>query len=224
MGASRGFAKRIGDCWNRIGVFGDESCPELAEVHHCHNCFVYSSAGRVLLERRPPEGYRREWTRRAAEIPERGPSKTRAHMIFDLEDAKFALPVECLSEAAESGPIHSVPRAKSPYLLGLINIRGELLLAVDLKPLLNIVAAPRAAAKNGTDRVLVLECGESKWAAPVDGTGGIVRFAPGQWRAAPATAEKAPGALAAGIMHCSSGDVTVLDPGRLFQKLGESFT
>ncbi len=33
-----------GDCWNRIGVSGDRSCPELATVVHCHNCPVFSGS------------------------------------------------------------------------------------------------------------------------------------------------------------------------------------
>ena len=32
----------IDDCWNRIGIHGDKSCPLLAEHIHCRNCSVYS--------------------------------------------------------------------------------------------------------------------------------------------------------------------------------------
>ncbi|MEM7650108.1 MAG: chemotaxis protein CheW, partial [Cyanobacteria bacterium P01_A01_bin.70] len=34
------------DCWNQIGVRGDRTCPTLETVIHCHNCPVYSQAGR----------------------------------------------------------------------------------------------------------------------------------------------------------------------------------
>ena len=34
----------IDDCWNRIGVLGDGSCPRLAEHIHCRNCPVHAAA------------------------------------------------------------------------------------------------------------------------------------------------------------------------------------
>ena len=45
---------RLDDCWNRIGVFGQRSCPELLSCVHCRNCSVYSAAGHSLFERLPP--------------------------------------------------------------------------------------------------------------------------------------------------------------------------
>ncbi|MCW1245836.1 chemotaxis protein CheW, partial [Pseudomonas sp. SAICEU22] len=44
-------AHAIDDCWNRIGVHGDKSCPLLAEHIHCRNCSVYSAAATRLLDR-----------------------------------------------------------------------------------------------------------------------------------------------------------------------------
>ena len=41
----------IDDCWNRIGIHGDKSCPLLAEHIHCRNCSVYSAAATRLLDR-----------------------------------------------------------------------------------------------------------------------------------------------------------------------------
>ena len=37
-------ALAIDDCWNRIGIYGDKSCPVLPEHIHCRNCSVYSAA------------------------------------------------------------------------------------------------------------------------------------------------------------------------------------
>ena len=34
----------LNDCWNKIGVRGDGSCPELARHVHCRNCPVYSAS------------------------------------------------------------------------------------------------------------------------------------------------------------------------------------
>ncbi len=44
-------ARDIDDCWNRIGIYGDKSCPVLPEHIHCRNCSVYSAAATRLLDR-----------------------------------------------------------------------------------------------------------------------------------------------------------------------------
>src|SRR5216684_4892198 len=49
-------------CWNKIGVYGDHTCPELPHFVHCRNCPVHSKAGVQFLNRSIPAGYRREWT------------------------------------------------------------------------------------------------------------------------------------------------------------------
>ena len=54
----------LDDCWNRIGVRGDASCPELARHVHCHNCPVHAAAALALLDREPPEGSGAAWTAR----------------------------------------------------------------------------------------------------------------------------------------------------------------
>ena len=36
-------AQAIDDCWNRIGIHGDKSCPLLSNHIHCRNCAVYSA-------------------------------------------------------------------------------------------------------------------------------------------------------------------------------------
>ena len=41
----------VDDCWNRIGVFGDKSCPRLERHIHCRNCEVYGAAAIALLDR-----------------------------------------------------------------------------------------------------------------------------------------------------------------------------
>src|SRR5271170_8084723 len=52
-----------GDCWNKIGVSGDQSCPELKSFIHCRNCHVFAAAARTFFDRPAPEGYLAGWSR-----------------------------------------------------------------------------------------------------------------------------------------------------------------
>ncbi len=64
----------VGDgCWNRIGVSGDRSCPELPSFVHCRNCPVFAAAARAFFDRPAPEGYLAEWARWLADSDGLGP-------------------------------------------------------------------------------------------------------------------------------------------------------
>src|SRR6266571_5249989 len=93
-------AADVSDCWNRIGIRGDRSCPELPKVGHCHNCPVFANAGRQFLNIASPEGYLEEWTERLAAPLEQVASDLRGVLIFRLGDEWLALSVLVLVEVA----------------------------------------------------------------------------------------------------------------------------
>src|SRR4051794_25736525 len=94
------------DCWNRIGVWGDRSCPELANVVHCHNCPVFASAGRRFLDAPSPEGYLEEWTQRlAAPVEEQGQARWSV-LSFRIGEEWLALPVSVLVEVTPPRTVH----------------------------------------------------------------------------------------------------------------------
>lgn len=88
----------VDPCWNRIGVWGDRSCPELEAVTHCHNCPVFAAAGRSFLDAPSPPDYLDEWTRRLA-LPD-GADAADVHslLVFRLGSEWLALPVGVLVE------------------------------------------------------------------------------------------------------------------------------
>ncbi len=48
-------SEALDDCWNRIGVQGDQSCARLPLAVHCRNCEVYAAAAKAVLDRLPPQ-------------------------------------------------------------------------------------------------------------------------------------------------------------------------
>ena len=100
-------------CWNRIGAWGAVSCPELDAVSHCHNCHVYSAAGRSLLERSGSAEYLGEWTRIIAR-PERAQETDIVSVVlFRMGNEWLALSTSVFSEVIEDRTIHSMPHRSS---------------------------------------------------------------------------------------------------------------
>lgn len=142
------------DCWNKIGVKGDRSCPELPKYVHCRNCPVFTSAGQRLFEREPPTGHLAEWTKRLAEPEVAAERGTVAVLIFRVGEEWLATDISLLVEIAELRPIHTIPHRSNDVLAGLVNIRGELELCVSLGGLLGIeMEYPPIAAKTTSERV-----------------------------------------------------------------------
>jgi chemotaxis-related protein WspD len=134
------------DCWNRIGVRGDRSCPELTQYVHCQNCPVFAAAGRHFLDVPTPPDYLDEWTERLAAPAEEATADLEGVLVFRLADEWLALSVHTLVEVTTPRPIHRVPH-RGGLLAGLVNIRGELCLCVHLTKLLGIES--RSPGPNG---------------------------------------------------------------------------
>src|SRR5256885_11059008 len=105
-------ADGVQTCWNRIGVYGDGSCPELQKFIHCRNCGVFSSAAHRLLDRPLPEEYRREWTSHFAQEKKRSTQAKLSAVIFRISDEWLALPTQAFQEVAECRRSHSLPHLR----------------------------------------------------------------------------------------------------------------
>jgi chemotaxis-related protein WspD len=211
------------DCWNRIGVFGDGTCPELAKVIHCRNCPVYAAGGRSLLEREPPADYLREWTQALAEAKDEDQAEdTLSVLIFRLGREWLALPTHVCQEVAEMRPIHTLPHRSGPVLLGLVNIRGQIRLCVSLRELLGLEPAEDSGrpTSNKNPRCLVVIAGDSyHWVLLVDELHGIQRFHLSAVRDAPVTVAKAAPRLTKAVIDWQDKAVGYLDDALLFLAL-----
>jgi chemotaxis-related protein WspD len=215
----------IDACWNRIGVHGDRSCPTLAEVTRCRNCPVYATAATELLDRAAPEGYFREASRHFAQPTADAAPDAQSAFIFRIGAEWLALGADVLDEVAELGPIHSLPHRRDGVVLGVGNVRGELLVCIALDQLLGIGAAratERSARRVALRRLLVLRHEGQRVVAPVDEVHGSHAYAPGQLQAVPATVAKASPCYTRAILPWRKQAVGLLDAPLLMYTLGRS--
>ncbi len=221
----RGSAVEISACWSRIGVYGDASCEELEKVVHCRNCPVYSSTGLELLNRPLPEDYRQAWTAHFAQEKKAAAPGNTSAILFRVGAEWLALPTQALQEVAEPRAVHSLPHRRLGVVLGLTNVRGELLVCVSLGHLLGLEGlASRERLRTAHSRLLVASWDEARLAFPVEEVHGTHRFQPEELLAPPATVAKSASSYTQGILYWREQAVGFLDPKALFTALNRSLT
>lgn len=199
----------IYDCWNTIGVEGNGSCQELRKYIHCRNCPVYGAAGRQLLERPLDPAYRREQSAHYAVRQQlRSPAKLSV-IIFRLGPEWFALPTPVLQEVAERRPLHTLPHRRDGIVLGLVNVRGELVVCASLARKLGLPEQSAFRTAHSEFRtsfvplLLVTNWRAQRLALPVDEVRRIHRFAPDDLREAPATVTRSTVTYTRGVLPWS---------------------
>jgi chemotaxis-related protein WspD len=215
------------DCWNRIGVRGDGSCPELKVHVHCRNCPVFSAGAGALLDRELPPGYQQEWTRHFAQPARVEESNTHSAVIFRVGAEWLALPTAVLEEVAEQRAVHSLPHLRGGAVLGLVNVRGELLVCVSLAALLGVDAGAVVeidARRQVHRRLLVIRYDSGRAVLPTDEVYGIHRYHPRELRETPATVSKAAPNYTRALLPWREQTVGLLDDARLCHALDRSLS
>jgi len=214
----------LDDCWNRIGVRGDKSCPKLVEHVHCRNCPVYAAAAIRLLDRyalqrdEPAEG---EAELQAQPVAVAGAS--RSLLVFRLGEEWLGLATRTLVEVAPLAPIHALPHQRSRALLGVANVRGALVACLSLVELLGLdaTAAP-AVAGRVAPRMLIIGGAGGSVVVPVDEVDGIYGFDFGLLAAAEASNPLAAAKCSRGVLRWRGRSVRLLDDEQLLLSVTRS--
>ena len=212
----------VAHCWNRIGVNGDRSCPELAGVIHCRNCPVYAAGGQRLYDRDPPAGYSEEWTDRIAAAEPPPPGLTMSVVVLRVGGEWLALGVEHVVEVAPAQAVRRVPHQTDRVFAGLVNIRGELHLAISLRHLLGVADAD-AEASPADRRWLVVQRAGARWVLMTDEVVDVEHVPAVGLAPLPATVATGPAVMTRGVFSWNGRAVGLLDPDRLFTALKRSF-
>jgi chemotaxis-related protein WspD len=217
----------IQDCWNRIGVSGDMSCPELRKHIHCRNCPVYSAAAVELLDRDIPADYLDECTHHVAQQKPEAAGDTQSVVVFRIGSEWLALPTAVFKEIVGIRPVHSVPHRRNGVVLGLANIRGELLICISLGQILRLdetAESKNEKLRSAHARMLFIQHQGLRAVCPVDEVFGIHRFRPRELMSVPATLAKATTTYTKGVVSWPQGAVGLLDEDLLFYTLNRGLT
>jgi chemotaxis-related protein WspD len=193
-------------------------------VHvHCRNCPVYSNAGLQFLNRPPPAGYRQEWSDYLAEERPSGSGLKLSVVVFRIAAEWLALPAHAFQEVTEQRPIHSIPHRGQGVVLGLVNVRGELLVCVSLARLLSLdQRASTEKPRSYYVRLLVFAWEGMRLTFPADEVHGIHRLHPEDVRPPPMMTARTAPAFTQGVFSCRQKMVGLLEPESLFSTLNRS--
>ncbi len=218
----------VDDCWNRIGVGGDRTCPELVAYVHCRNCHVFTRAARSLFDRPPPEGYRDACSSLIAEPTARVERDVETTLVFRLHDEWLAFPSRGLAEVTTPRLVRRVPHRSNPVFAGLVNVSGQILPAVSLHGLLGVDPPEDDHAglvRNdgfvwlAHPRLVVIAAREERWAFNADEVAGIVPIARDDLKPAPSTLTASAHGFSRAIFQWQRREVGLLADDRVFAAL-----
>ena len=214
-------AQAIDDCWNRIGIHGDKSCPQLIEHIHCSNCAVYSAAATRLLDR-----YALQQDDRASmSVAVESEVQTRSLLMFRLGEEWLGLATRCLVEVAPLQAIHSLPHQRSRALLGVANVRGALVACLSLVELLGLDSV--SSVPNGVrvmPRMLIIAAHGGPVVVPVDEVDGIHAIDERILDAASRSGAQASAKYTRGVMQFKGRSLRWLDEEQLLSAVTRSLT
>jgi chemotaxis-related protein WspD len=177
-----------------------------------------TAEARSFFDRSPPEDYLKEWAERLAMPPEEPDRALRSFVVFRLAREWLALPAEVFAEVTTPQPIHAIPHRTNGVLLGLVNIRGQLRLAVSLHGLFDLESEDSEPNSTSTTRLLILRDGSDQWVFSVQEVAGIQRVAENRLRHVPSTLRKASPHTTA-VFEWKDHTVGILQPAELYSSL-----
>lgn len=233
---------RVDDCWNRIGVRGDGSCPELRRHVHCRSCPTYFAAAAALLDRAPPPGHLSGWPSRLAHREPVEVETVLSIFIFRLGAHWLALPAAVLDEVVDLGTIHSLPHRRRAGVLGLVSVHGALRVCVSLGQILGLdeeegseaceegdesqgsagSGKGEPACRSRDRRLLAIRRGAGRVVFPVTEVHGLQRIEAREQGPIPATVARMAAAFTRSLVTWRERSVGLLDEHRLFQALARS--
>ena len=213
----------LDDCWNRIGVIGDRSCPKLPSAIHCKNCSVFTAASGLFFDRARAGEYESELTELVAAVPSGAGEGSLSVLTFLIGNEAFALETRAFVEVTEERKPHRVPHRTSHVFAGMVNIHGQLELCVSLVGLLETdPPAPDPNAERHARMVVMEDPRGRRWVFRADAVVGVELVQKRALGSAPSTLARKPHNFVKQVFEQSGRHVGLLDAEALFAALDRS--
>src|SRR5690348_4183797 len=137
-----------------------------------------------MSDRRPtdrelPASYLDEWATHIAQPKQLAARGALSAVVFRVGAEWLAVPTAVCSEVSVRKPAHPIPHRRNGIVLGLVNIRGDLVLCVSLAGVLGVTEASYDKPERrriSRERLLLLEHEGQRLACPVSDMHGVQRY------------------------------------------------
>lgn len=203
----------IEDCWNRIGVVGDQSCEKLEQHIHCRNCEVYAGAAQRNLQRLVGDDYKKDWAAHFRQSATDTEVLDASCLVFRIGREWLSLPTKLFVSVAPHAKPHRLPHRAGAGLTGIVNVAGTLYPCMSLAALLGIDDGEGEAAthRHTFARLLLIQWEQQAYALPVADLHGIMRYASASVQAPAGTINKGMSRFLSGVISHQDMHIGVLD-------------
>lgn len=180
---------------------------------------IFSSQANILLARQPHSTYVEEWSEIFAK------ERTIVHgqnvqsvVLFRLGQEWLALSTLVLLEVAEMRLIRRIPHRSGDMLKGLINLRGQLCICINLLNFLEISAAPQHSS-HARQKMVAISQDQQRWVFVADEVLGLFSCDKDTLKNVPVTVAKSTANYIKGTFNAAGKHVFLLDEELLFCSL-----
>lgn len=214
----------MNDCWNRIGVTGDQSCEKLVIHIRCRNCEVYASAAQRNLQRPVDAGYKKEWASHFRQVKSAGKQSDASSLVFRIGREWLALPTRIIVAVAPQVTPHVLPHRSGLSLIGIVNVKGTLHPCMSLAALLGVDERDSLPDQgcHTFARLLLIQWEQQVFALPVADLHGIVRYASSTLQAPAATVNKGLSRFLSGVITHQDMQIGALDAALIGHQLARA--
>ncbi len=149
-----------------------------------------------------------------------------SYLVFRLATEWLGIPTRVLQEVTPLREIRTLPHRRQGVVLGVVNVRGELVICAGLDRALGVAQSDgphgETASEASHQRLLIARREGDRFAFPVDHVHGITRFPPGDIREVPSTVSRGGHPCTHGIALLEGRSVGLIDDERLFHLLNRS--
>ena len=132
------------------------------------------------------------------------------YVTFTTADQLFGLPIECVQDVFKPASITKVPLA-GPEIAGVLNLRGRIVTAVELRSRLGLSARERGM----TPMAIGIEARGESFGLLVDAVGEVLKLPDDEQEPNPINLDRNLGRVAAGVYRLDGHLLVVLDIGRV---------
>lgn len=169
-----------------------------------------------------PPSFIEENTKKYSELPEEKPADLKSYVVFRLGELWLAIATKFFFESFEELYIHIVPFKSDEIVKGLVNVHGELIIALDIRHWIEETKSSEKISSAGP-RFLQLGRGSSRFILVADEVKGTIEIESAKIEKLPSAIVDSDENIFKQRFMYSNKFVYIIDEEKMFLRIAEKF-